>query len=367
MRLSHLPSRLFPSQVCLTIAAALALCAPRAAQDVSPAEGARCTPAEQAKRLDEHFSQREREGFSGVILLAIDGEVVLEKAYGHRDPESQAPMRATDVFDVGSLVKPITHAAIRKLEAEGELRLDDHISRFFADVPEDKRKITIRHVLEHRAGFPDTLGRDYELVDRETLRKQLFNAPLIAPIDEAFNYSNSGYSLLAMVIEEVGGKPYEEWIRDEIMDRAGVEGFGYRIPYWRADTLAVGIRRNGERFGTPLDHAWYGDGPSWNLRGNGGMLANARAVYDLFLDMEENDDVLGREARLKWRPPTLPGEERASSAFGGNGIFNAAIIRSVRVTAEGERRQVTFVGLSNIGGQDIERSAEFLQEVLKIR
>nr|MBA2557452.1 beta-lactamase family protein [Chloroflexota bacterium] len=241
------------------------------------------------------------------------------------------------------------------------------IAKFFPDAPEDKQQITISHVLRHRAGFPDTFGSDYQLIDRESLRRTLFETPLLAPVGQESRYSNSGYSLLAMIIEDVGGSPYEEWVHEEIIRPAGVEDFGYGIPYWPRDTLAVGIRRNGERFGTPLEHAWYGDGPGWNLRGNGGMLSNARGIHDLFLAMEQEDEVLGREARLAWRPAVQPGNASEYAALGGNGIFNAVYFRSVTVSKEGERREITWVGLSNIGDQVIEDSLEYVAETLGLR
>lgn len=262
--------------------------------------------SETAVRLDDHFTRREAEGFSGVVLLVIDGETVLEKAYGFRDHASLARMRSTDVFDIGSIVKPITRAAILKLEAQGKLRTTDAIGWFFPDAPADKRGITVDQVLRHRGGFPDTLGGDYDLIDREGFRRDLLASPLVARPGEAFNYSNAGYTLLAILIERVAGEPYEEWVRREILMPSGADGVGYRIPDWPMDTLAVGLRQDGTRFGTPLDQRWYGDGPSWNLRGNGGMLANARAIHDLFIALEQDDGVLGREARLAMFPPPTP-------------------------------------------------------------
>ncbi len=113
------------------------------------------------------------------------------------------------------------------------------------------------------------------------------------------------------------------------------------------------MRRNGERFGSALDHAWYGDGPGWNLRGNGGMLADARAVYDLFVAIETNPEVLTDAARAKWRPRGPDGRLMYASA-GGNGIFNAVIARSVRPDGKGDMRTLTLVGMSNIAGQQIE-------------
>jgi CubicO group peptidase (beta-lactamase class C family) len=129
------------------------------------------------RKIDEHLRQREQQGFSGVFLITRHGETILDAAYGFRDAQAEAPMRTTDVFDIGSITKPITRLAILKLEAEGRLSTADLISKHFDDVPQDKQAITIQHVLDHRAGFPDTFGDDYSLITRDEMRRTILQAP----------------------------------------------------------------------------------------------------------------------------------------------------------------------------------------------
>lgn len=308
------------------------------------------------RKIDEHLRQREQQGFSGVFLITRHGETILNAAYGFRDAEAKAPMRATDAFDIGSITKPITRLAILKLEAEGRLSTTDLISKHFDDVPEDKQAITIRHVLDHKAGFPDYFGDDYELITRDELRRQLFQAPLIAPVGERSIYSNNGYSLLAMMIERASGMPYEEYVHESLLAPAGTPRIGYVIPHFKREELAVGHRsqpRRGQpprRFGTPLEHPWYGDGPSWHLRGNGGMLASARELHDFFLAIEHNPDVLPEAVRAN-RP-------RRYGAFGGNGFFNAGIFRNRDLG-------ITIIGMSNDGSHPAEDSFEQIIEWLE--
>ncbi len=342
MRRIRIPTRLFTAFVMLQ-----SLSCAGAPQHANRSPEAADTVA---GMMDDHFRQREADGFSGVLLIAADGKIVLEKAYGTRDPRSGAPMRAGDVFDIGSLVKPITRAAVLKLESEGKLRLADSIAKFFPEVPADKRAITIADVVKHRAGFPDSFGRDDELITAEDLLERLMKSPLIAPVGEEENYSNAGYSLLAMLIERVSGTPYEEYVDEAIFKPAGVKGVGYAIPHWPARTLAVGTRRDGRPSGTALDHAWYGDGPGWHLRGNGGMLANARDIYTLFMAMEQNPNVLPPAAREAWLPAFTDDGERGYGSAGGNGIFNAVVFRDIV-------NDLTMVGMSNTGDQQIEEEA----------
>ena len=107
-------------------------------------------------------------------------------------------------------MKPITKAAIVQLESDGKLRLNDTLPRLFDDVPPDKSGITIMQVLDHRAGFPDIFGGDYEPATKEWVIGQIMKSPLIAKPGKKVQYSNCGYSLLGAVIEKVTSTPIRE-------------------------------------------------------------------------------------------------------------------------------------------------------------
>jgi CubicO group peptidase (beta-lactamase class C family) len=265
------------------------------------------------------------DGLCGVLLIRSHDEVLLHKAYGRADAESGREMTIATGFDIGSLVKPITGTGILKLEEIGKLSTGDTLAKFFPDAPADKRDITVMQLLTHTAGMQDLFGGDYEVVSREWILEKIMSAPLIAAPGEREEYSNSGYSLLAIIIEEVSGQPYEEFIRDEVLEPAGVHRLGYILPGWTNDELAVGYRRDGARWGTPIDHPWADDGPGWNLRGNGGMLSTAEEMgqwYEALFDGK----ILGPEALAKYysygagESPTVGGMALAHA--GGNGIFN---------------------------------------------
>ena len=100
-----------------------------------------------------------------------------------------------------------------------------------------------------------------------------------------------------MVVEEASGKPYERAVREAVLEPAGTTGIGYVLPGWAEQDLAVGYEQR--RWGTPLDKPWLDDGPSWTLRGNGGMLATAEQLADWF-DAVYAGDVIGPESLDKW-------------------------------------------------------------------
>lgn len=226
--------------------------------------------------IDSYLSGLTSKGFAGSVLLEDNGAVLLDKGYG------KGITTATG-FDIGSLVKPFTVAAILKLSSRGKLRRSDSISRFFPTAPPDKAGITVEQLLEHTSGLPDIVDAssnpigyapdfDYEPVSRNEIVRRAMNAKLLSAPGEKSRYSNLGYSLLGAIVEIASGEPYEQFVRETIFVPAGMSRTGYMAPGWKNADLAVGYEHN-ERWGTPLEHRWLSDGPSWNLRANGGMLS----------------------------------------------------------------------------------------------
>jgi CubicO group peptidase (beta-lactamase class C family) len=228
-------------------------------------------------------------------------------------------------IEIGSIVKPMTLTAILRLCETGVLNMQDPLARHFPSAPAEKQGITLEMITRHRAGLPDLFGNDYQLVTRDWLVNKVLGCRLIAIPGEVEKYSNSGYSLLAALIEMKSGMPYENFVRQEVLLPAGVQRIGYRLAGWKNEDLAVGYRRFGLRWGTPLDHAWLPDGPGWNLRGNGGMLATAEDLSTWY-EALWNGKVLGKEAldqflAIDARPSQKVGGMALGHA-GGNGIFN---------------------------------------------
>jgi len=284
--------------------------------------------------LDQHAER----GLCGVVLIRAGNEELLHKAYGFADRESKRRMTIDTGFDIGSLVKPITATAVFRLEQDGKLSTGDRLSKFFPDIPDDKRDITLNQVLRHTAGFADLFGGDYDIVTRDWFLDKALRADLIGAPGKQERYSNSGYTLLAVIIENVSGQSYEAYVNEHVLRPADTPEIGYIIPQWRNDQLAVGYRR-GRRWGTPLDHPWGDDGPSWNLRGNGGMLATAQQMCQWYealfdgkiinpaqLDAYMDFDAGGSRAR----------RNRSLGHAGGNGVFNtqqeSMIDRDVHLT-----------------------------------
>lgn len=299
------------------------------------------------RKLDEYLTRLERFGYTGGALAVRGNDVLLMKSYGLADRARGVRLTTDSVYNLGSITKQFTAAAILTLEVQGKLAVDDPIARYFEDVPPDKSRITLHHLLTHSSGLEsDFSPTDYDPVGREEyVRRALTSTLLFAPGD-GYEYSNSGYSLLAAIVEIVSGQPYESYLIDHVLKPAGMRETGYKAPNWDRARVAHGYR-DGQDWGTILDRIQPPDAPYWMLRGNGGlhttlgdMLAWHRAL--------STDAVLPAAARAKffkpyvaegpgglshyaygWAVSKTPRSTTLVEHNGGNGIYVAEFLRFV--------------------------------------
>ena len=164
-------------------------------------------------------------GAVGLSVAVARGEtLVYERAHGFADLEFTVAADPETFFRIGSITKQYTAAAIVKLAERGKLAVDDPLSKFLPDYPRGD-EITLRHLLTHTGGVPNytDLGRKWEtLVARELAHEELVALWRDMPLDfepgTKWNYSNSGYYLLGMVIEKASGQAYDEFLRDAFFD-----------------------------------------------------------------------------------------------------------------------------------------------------
>ena len=258
---------------------------------------------DEGRAIDSYLATLTDSGFSGSVLLAKDGRVVLHKGYGLRDAAEGKPVTIDTLFDIGSLTKQFTSAAIMKLEMAGKLKTSDAISKYLPGVPTDKSGVTLHHLLTHTAGLPMFSGGDYDVSLRDETVSRILAAPLESEPGTVFSYSNPGYSLLAAIIERVSGETYEAFLRKNLFAPAGMEATGYRLPKWNSAHIAHGYM-DGVDQGTPLDHQWAETGPYWNLFGNGGMLSTTGDLYK-WSQALRGDRILSSVAKEKLFTPAL--------------------------------------------------------------
>lgn len=268
-----------------------------------------------ADTIDRFYTRLAALGFSGGVSVVEHGELILEKGYGMADRATNRPFTPDTIVDCGSITKQFTAAAILALEADGRLSVDDPIPRFFDDVPADKRTITLHHLLTHSAGLPGAIGDDEERIDAEKFAERAFAKPLLSEPGERYAYSNVGYSLLAIVVEKVAKKPYEQFLRDRLFLPLGIETAGYVLPKFPLENVAK-IYAGDQEWGRVFQRQWREDGPGWNLRGNGGIHLRMRDMQR-WVEALRDDSVLQEAQRAKLFTPHI--DEGGGDSFYGYG------------------------------------------------
>jgi CubicO group peptidase (beta-lactamase class C family) len=256
------------------------------------------------------------DGSRGTLVAAIDDQLVHCAGFGSAVGEDAAPSCDT-VYDVMSMSKQFTAAAILKLQMMGKLTVDDPISRFFPSAPAVTAAITVRQLLTHTAGLAEALGDDYDPVSRDELVEAALASTLVSAPGAEHHYSNVGYSLLAAIIEVVAGASYETFLARELFEPAGMHSTGYVLPDWDDDLVAIEYDAQGDPHGRPFEHPWSDDGPYWNLLGNGGLLSTARDLFQWHVALQ-GDAILDAAAKTQLFEPAVREEPDGESfyAFG---------------------------------------------------
>jgi CubicO group peptidase (beta-lactamase class C family) len=326
------------------------------------------------QKIDRYLQKAEANGYAGSVLVGRGEKIILAKGYGLADRENKVKQTAETVFSIGSITKQFTGAAILKLEMMGKLKVTDPISKYFGDVPADKKEITLHHLLTHTAGFEGALGDDYDPIGREDYIKLALSSKFLFKPGERYEYSNVGFSLLGIIVELVSGKSYEDFLYEALFKPAGMERTGYLRPKYAKSELAVGYR-GGERWGTALDRAWRPEGPGWHLRANGGILSTIGDMHRWYLALK-NNTVLSASAKQKYFAPHVKEYADGNSYYGygwvtqktdrggnliwhngGNGIYNAFM-------GFEPENDLVIIASSNIAGKISDNYAEKIEQIV---
>jgi CubicO group peptidase (beta-lactamase class C family) len=245
-----------------------------------------------------------------VVAVGEDGEVIAVAASGVADLESGEQLSAATVFDFASVSKQLTGALITVLADAGALGLDDPLSAWLDDVDDWLGAVTVRQLLHHTSGLPDyteALDTPFtDVADNADVVAWLrtLDAPSFPP-GSGWDYTNTGYVLLAEVAAAAGGAPFEELMRDRVLEPAGTAAFvrDYRIP--PPDGTAISYA-DGE------PEVWR-----WNQQGDGGVHGTAADLIAWGHELATGE-VLGAAWRdLMVADPADTGE----GAVYGHGIF----------------------------------------------
>ncbi|MBV8051330.1 MAG: beta-lactamase family protein [Acidobacteriaceae bacterium] len=273
-------------------------------------------------RVDLYIqSELQRQHIPGIsLLVARNGSIVRAKGYGLANVELQVPVKPETVFQSGSVGKQFAATAVMMLVEEGKIRLDDSVTKYLEGAPVNWQPVTVRELLSHTAGFTDypknfDFRRDYT---EAQLLKIVEGIPLAFPPGTKWSYSNLGYLTLGIVIHQVTGKFYGDFLQERIFQPLSMTTT--RII---SEADIVPNRASGYRLvkGELKNQEWVS--PTLNTTADG-------ALYFSILDLAKWDAALYTERLLKrssfdemWTVTKLKNGEPNSGHYGfGWAILN---------------------------------------------
>lgn len=161
-------------------------------------------------------------GFTGSVIASVKGDVRVAMGVGFANRESKTANTANTLHELASVTKQFTGAAICLLMDSKKLRLKDSIAKHLPGVPDQSKKITIQHLLNHSSGIPgsNSFGAGFEL--KPVVASFLKGGPRTKPGDK-YEYWNQGYALLAGIIQTASGQTYPEFCREQLFEKAGMK------------------------------------------------------------------------------------------------------------------------------------------------
>jgi D-alanyl-D-alanine carboxypeptidase len=167
------------------------------------------------------------------VGVLLNDEPVLLKGFGVANLELNSPATEHSVFQIGSLTKPFTSMMVMKLVEEGKLKLDDPLTKFFPDFPAYCKSVTLKHMMNHTSGIPNYLGvpgfmkKEMAGIEAEDVLAIVKTSPPNFKPGDKWDYSNTNYWLLGLIIAEVQGSFYADALKTRITDKAGMENSGF--------------------------------------------------------------------------------------------------------------------------------------------
>ena len=203
----------------------------------------------QADQFVSSYSKRDE--FHGVVLVARNGQVLFQKGYGNAVEAWGIANTPNTKFELASLTKQFTGAAILILAQTGKLNLDDPATKYYPQAPESWKQITIKQLITHTSGLPNNEIRDFNKgicvpYTEEELLATFKNRPLKFKPGADWAYTNTEYYLLAYIIQSVSGETYADFLLHNVFQPLGMSASGFASTLAIVPQMAEGYARDGK-------------------------------------------------------------------------------------------------------------------------
>jgi len=198
-----------------------------------------------------------KEQFSGVVLIAEDGDPIFERAYGFGNRNYDVPNQLDTKFNLGSMNKMFTAVAILQLVEQGKISVDDKVIEHIPEYPNQEvaNIVTIHQLLTHTSGMGNVLTQEYREAAKDLFKELNDYLPLFVDKPLQFepgtrgSYSNAGFLVLGMIIEETTGQTYFDYVRENIYQPCGMTDTGSFETDRVVPNIAIGYAGNIRNYG----------------------------------------------------------------------------------------------------------------------
>lgn len=337
-----------------------------------PQETSGLPPGQIAAQIDNLLTeQADKQQFSGSVLVAQDGQILLSKGYSMANWSTSTPNTPDTRFFLGSVTKEFTAMAILILQERGKLRVQDPICSHIANCPSPWQPVTIAQVMTHTSGIPE-LGTDQlSGASPQAWINSFNNAPLQFTPGVQFQYCSTCFQILAYVVQQAAGIPYSQFVQQNILEPLQMSSSGFDAQYYYAQpSSAIGYQTwqvTNPELGFRVD-------PQWSFLFGSGLLYST--VEDLYRwDQSLSTNVLVSQQSLDqaftpYVEATLfPGSQYGYGWFMNTGphrlIWHDGVIDGFRnFNGRYVDDGVTVIFLSNLSALDILPLSHSLEKVI---
>lgn len=258
-------------------------------------------------KIETYLNASFENGYAASVLVAKQGGIILSKGYGWSDRKNKILNTPSSVFNIGSITKQFTAAAILKLVEQGKLSTSDHISKFYSQAPSDKKNITIHQLLTHTTGIsPGTGGFRYDKASKEQFLEEFFNATLQSLPGTKHEYANANYILLAAIIESVSGQSYSTFLGDNFWRPLGMDRTGYKSISFYSEIFSHGYYFNytdgvWEDWGITQEYL-PDNNMHWYSIGKGDIFSTTLDLYKWHVALETNKVLNAKSKKILETP-----------------------------------------------------------------
>ncbi|AYN67108.1 class A beta-lactamase-related serine hydrolase [Euzebyella marina] len=307
---------------------------------------------------------------SASFVVIKDGEMLACQSFGYAHLENKTIANCETNYRLASVTKQFTAMGVLILIDQGKLNYETKLTEVIPEFPEYGQEITIKNLLTHRSGLQDYAklypeDSEKQLVDKEVLNLLMAQDSLLFPANTQFRYSNSGYAVLAMIIERVSGKTFKEFMTEAIFEKLGMTNSTVYLSDSQIKNRAYGYKVKENNFEKKDQNIWSA------IQGDGGIYSSVsdyakwdKALYtetliredllqDAFSNWDENGTTDGKGYGFGWQIEEIKGIKYLAHGGSTIGFLNTTMrIPSERLTV------AIFTNNGNLGG--LQRKALFL-------